>query len=102
MPDSELDNLRGERLRRVPGRVSPVRVALLFGSAAIALALFATSYLGSERWDEMAVSDPGGLDPMTTGSVRTANRYIIRKSVLQDSPDAVCIIRPNGTSSGDC
>ncbi len=36
-----------------------------------------------------------------TGSIG-ANTYTVRRSVLQRSPDAVCIIRTDGGRSGDC
>ena len=48
---------------------------------------------------------PAGLDEMTTGSIgRTGYRgeYTIRKSVLQSSPQTVCVIRDNGVRIGDC
>lgn len=91
------------RVDRVPS-VSPVRVALLFGSAAIALGLMATSYLDRGRFGPSG-AEPLGLDAMTTGSIGSAatpGSYIIRRSVLQSSRDAVCIIRSDGTRSGDC
>lgn len=91
------------RVDRMPS-VSPVRVALLFGSAAIALGLMATSYLDRGRFDVTGV-EPLGLDTMATGSIRSTGApgsYVIRRSVLQNSRDAVCIIRSDGTRTGDC
>ncbi len=101
--EEDWERIRGNRGdRTVPG-ISPVRVALLFGTAAIALALFATSYLADDGKRFYAEGGrPGELDMMSTGSVSPARTYIVRKSVLQASPDAVCIIRPDGTSQGDC
>jgi hypothetical protein len=82
-----------------------VRVALLFGSAAVALALIFTPML-EDRTRKMTYSAyPAGVDMMATGSIgQRANpgAYTIRRSVLQPSPNAVCIIRDNGMRTGDC
>jgi hypothetical protein len=84
-----------------------LRVALLFGSVAIALALILTPMLDGS--DDSYVAQSGysdGLDFTSTGSVNRPSRYrgeyTIRRSVLQTSPDSVCVIRDNGTKSGDC
>jgi uncharacterized protein Veg len=40
---------------------------------------------------------------MTTGSISQNNgekRYIVRRSLLQETPGAVCIINSDGSSSG--
>jgi hypothetical protein len=75
-----------------------LRIALLFGSAAVALALIAVPLLEGRVSDRPA----GGVDLMSTGSIGTGETYTIRRSVLQSSPDAVCVIRSDGTRSGDC
>lgn len=95
------------RLDRATPAISPVRIALLFSSAAIAFALVAVSYFGDQRRvdrAELALADgaPQGVDMMATGSVRQARTYIVRKSILQGKPSAVCIISADGTRSGDC
>ena len=103
MHDEDWERLRGGRSDRSPPRISPVRVALLFGTAAIAFALFATSYLANDGrvlYAETARSL--GLDDMTTGSISSGTTYTIRRSVLQSSPEAVCIIEDNGRRVGDC
>lgn len=86
--------------------VGTLRIALLFGSAAIALALFLTPMLDSSSDEDglyVAQSFPNaGIDRSTTGSVSQGRVYTIRRSVLQASPDDVCIIRANGTRSGQC
>lgn len=81
-----------------------LRVSLLFGSAVIALALIATPYLERESRLRTAGAERGlQLDRMSTGSVGAAGEtYTMRRSVLQASPRAVCIIRDNGSRSGDC
>ena len=80
-----------------------VRVALLFGSAAVALALILTPLIESQT-ERIAYSPPAGVDMMATGATgpRGAGSYTIRRSVLQSSANAVCIIRQNGVRTGDC
>ncbi|HEV7254169.1 MAG TPA: hypothetical protein VGN97_13880 [Mesorhizobium sp.] len=102
---SEWDVLEQGRAPRAGlPRVSAIRVALLFGSAAVALALIATPML--DRNARVRVSDAGlasGLDMMSTGATRRpASNYVIRRSVLQPSPSAICVIHANGVRSGDC
>ena len=80
-----------------------LRLALLFGSAAVAFALIAAPI--AERRTQAAFALAGGIDQMATGSVERAPRgssYTIRRSVLQETPQAVCIIRQNGTRTGSC
>ena len=81
-----------------------IRISLLFGSAAIALALIATPMLekigGSEK--PLAVRASLGVDPISTGAIGNGGAYTIRRSVLQASPTSTCVIRQNGTRSGDC
>jgi len=75
-----------------------LRVALLFGLMGIALALIFVPF--AERKAESLVAS--GLDMTTTGSIRPGDTYTVRRSVLQPSPDAVCIIRSDGSRSGEC
>ena len=81
------------------GRI--LRVTLLFGSAAIAIGLVATSVLDNRLGGRLAQNDYG-IDRTTTGSIGYKGTYVMRRSVLQSSPDAVCILRDNGTRSGAC
>ncbi len=81
-----------------------LRVTLLFGSAAVALALILTP-LAESQVEKMAYSSYSNmLDPMPTGTVgqRSTGSYTVRRSVLQPSPSSVCIIRNNGMRTGDC
>lgn len=80
-----------------------LRVALLFGSAAVALTLILTP-IAQNRTHEMAMrsSAPRGLDHMSTGSVSRTGTYTIRRSVLQDSPARPCIIRGRAPRGGVC
>jgi hypothetical protein len=84
-------------------RTGALRVALLFGSAVIALALILVPILNNRSNDVVTQSlFPNGVDTMATGSIRNSQAYTVRKSVLQPAPDAVCIIHPDGTKKGDC
>ncbi len=95
-----------------PHRVSPLaeagmsalRLALLFGSGAIALALVVTPMVDrSTRGPVTNTAFADGLDMTATGSIRKGGeRYTIRRSVLQSSMDAVCVIHQDGSTDGDC
>jgi hypothetical protein len=83
-----------------------IRVTLLFGSAAIALAMILTPIANQQ----VARSTFGhsSLDPVATGSTRNAGdplavsrSYTIRRSVLQDQ-GGLCIINANGMRTGSC
>jgi hypothetical protein len=81
-----------------------LRVTLLFGSAAVGLALILTP-LAESQVERMAYSSYSSrLDTMATGTVgpRASGSYTVRRSVLQPSPSSVCIIRSNGARTGDC
>lgn len=81
-----------------------LRVALLFGSAAIALALIVVPIVdrGSSALGVQTAFGASGIDTMETGSIGPGHQYTIRRSVLQGSPSAICIINDNGTRAGDC
>ena len=91
-----------------PG-IGVLRLALLFGTAVIAFALILTPMLAQTGSARVALN-PGDFDLITTGSIapRTgpsqgvARAYTIRRSVLQDSPGALCIIQQSGEKTGDC
>jgi hypothetical protein len=77
-----------------------LRLALLFGAGAVTLALLVAPLADRSRQEFARNGD--NLDRMSTGSISGRGNYTIRKSVLQTSPNSVCIIRPNGSRSGDC
>lgn len=77
-----------------------LRIALLFGSAAVALALVIAPI--ADTYSRPQFAETAGLDFTSTGSVGPRGSYTIRKSVLQDMPGALCIIRQNGQRVGDC
>ena len=101
--DGEWDSMRSDRNWRVDqAGMGMLRIALLFGSAMVALALLLAPVLDQNRY---ALSDgtAAGLDLISTGSVKTTGaQYTIRRSVLQQSPTSICVIRTNGTRSGEC
>jgi hypothetical protein len=80
-----------------------LNMALLFGTAAIALTLIVTPMLAPSKEDRMQASTMD-YDNITTGSVPTGDgktkRYTIRRSVLQQNPGDVCIIDENGRKNG--
>lgn len=79
--------------------IGALRLALLFGSAVIALALIAVPMLAGR--DHSIRGGPVGLDMMTTASIGS-DSYTVRRSVLHPAPEAVCIIRSDGRRSGEC
>lgn len=79
-----------------------LRFALLFGFVAVAIAMLAVPLLQNGVRQTSLAGQAAGLDTISTGSVRNGDRYVIRRSVLQPSPDAVCIIREGGARSGSC
>jgi len=101
--EKDWDSIRPERsFRAGEAGMGVLRIALLFGSAAVALALLATPLLDRSSRQEFARNAlPPGLDMTATGSIGRSV-YTIRRSVLQPSPDSVCIIGTNGRRSGDC
>jgi len=84
----------------LPARGGALGVALLFGFAATALALIlapvADNLLGSRS------ARLERIDRTVTGSIGGERIYTIRRSVLQPSPESVCIIRLDGARSGQC
>lgn len=101
--EKDWESIRPERsFRAADAGMGLLRITLLFGSAAIAFALLATPLLDRETRSEFASNGfPAGLDMTSTGSIGRSV-YTVRRSVLQASPDAVCIISANGRRSGDC
>jgi len=81
-----------------------IRISLLFGSAAVALALIAAPMLEKIGGSENAALARAslGVDTMSTGAIANGRAYTVRRSVLQPSPNSTCIIRQNGTRIGDC
>ena len=84
-----------------------IRLALLFGSAAIALTVILTPM--AERQIVRSAEMQSGIDQIATGSTKSANRslpttrnFVIRRSVLQTGKDDFCIIGSDGVRTGTC
>jgi hypothetical protein len=77
-----------------------IRIALLFGSVAVAIALLLTPMLDQET--RVARISTLGVDNTVTGSVPVEGIYTLHRSVLQNSPNAVCVIHFDGARTGDC
>jgi hypothetical protein len=101
--ENEWDVVRSNRGWSGGAGMGILRITLLFGSAAVALALIVAPIAESQTRSYVARGGtPAGLDEMTTGSTGYRGEYTIRKSVLQSSPQTVCVIRDNGVRIGDC
>jgi hypothetical protein len=88
-----------------PRRFGAVRVALLFGTAAIAVAAILTPIVADRSTSARVAWAPDQFDTITTGSIPSHSKtkvYTVRKSILQDDPGALCIIRSDGRKTGDC
>ncbi|QRI62764.1 hypothetical protein JQ506_18290 [Shinella sp. PSBB067] len=84
-------------------RTGALNLALLFGTAVIALALVLTPVLSAKTDKRMMANVPDELDMISTGSVpptEGGKRYTVRRSVLQEMPGAVCIVDGSGAGSG--
>jgi hypothetical protein len=102
--DKDWDAIRPDRSYRAAyAGMGILRITLLFGSAAVALALIATPFLDSQTRSQFVRDGfASGLDTMSTGSIGHRDAYTLRKSVLQPLPTSICVIRDNGKRSGDC
>ncbi|HEX2147767.1 MAG TPA: hypothetical protein VHG11_08975 [Pseudorhizobium sp.] len=85
-------------MARRSGRTGALNIALLFGTAAIALSLIVTPMVAEQRDTRDLAHVQEEFDRITTGSISSAERgakhYTIRRSVLQQTPGSVCIIQP--------
>ena len=83
-------------------RTGALNLALLFGTAVIALALVLTPVLSAKTDKRMIANVPDEFDMISTGSIPSegGKRYTVRRSVLQEMPGAVCIIDGNGQGNG--
>ena len=102
--DKDWDSIRPDRnYRAADAGMGILRITLLFGSAAVALALIATAFLDNQTRSQFVRDNlAGGLDTGSTGSIGHRDTYTLRRSVLQPMPSSVCVIRNDGTRSGEC
>ncbi len=103
--EAEWEKVRVQRDSRIAVVQSgAVRIALLFGSVAIAFALLLAPVL--EKQERLAgIGTPLGVDRVTTGSINPLDSngiYTLHRSVLQKTPRSVCVIHLNGVRTGDC
>jgi hypothetical protein len=80
-----------------------IRIALLFGSAAVAFTLVLAPII--DRGAGSLYAKRGSstkLDGTATGSILKPRGYIVRRSILQGAPASVCIIDEKGLQSGKC
>jgi hypothetical protein len=100
--DDEWDYVQGNKDDVLePAKSGALRISLLFGSIAIAFALFLVP-LANRGSAEIARASAPQIDPISTAATAQANEYTIRKSVLQSKGSLGCIIRNDGTSVGEC
>jgi hypothetical protein len=86
------------------GMTGALNAALLFGTAAIALSLIITPMLSDREDGRHLAHVQEEFDRITTGSIpseKSAKHYTIRRSVLQETPGSVCIVRGYG-ADGNC
>ncbi|RUU13014.1 hypothetical protein EOD23_05705 [Mesorhizobium sp. USDA-HM6] len=102
--ERDWDSIRPDRtFRAADAGMGILRIALLFGSAAVALALIATPFLDSQTRSQSASGGlAGGLDMISTSSIGHRSTYTLRRSVLQPLPSSICVIRNDGSRYGDC
>jgi len=84
-------------------RTGALNIALLFGTAVVALTLILTPMLADKSKSSVFASAPSEFDTMMTGSIpKTENgkRYTIRRSVLQETPGSVCVVQGYGSGVG--
>lgn len=91
------------------GRTGALNIALLFGTAAIALSLIVTPMLASRNDERRLMLAQQDFDQLTTGSINSGStvksgqkgskHYTIRRSVLQETPGAVCVVQGYGANS---
>ncbi|MGA1802090.1 hypothetical protein [Rhizobium sp. HT1-10] len=82
-------------------KTGALNIALLFGTAAVALSLILTPMLSDKSKSSVLASAPE-FDDITTGSIpkgENGKRYTIRRSVLQQEPGSVCVVQGYGSDS---
>ena len=103
-----------ERNSNKSRRTGALNIALLFGTAAIALTLILTPMLASRKGTAMNIATITAADPyddIKTGSIRptgpvakpeteNGKRYVIRRSVLQTNPADYCVVHGYQSAPG--
>ncbi len=101
--DKEWDLIRPER-QSSASRASAgiLRFTLLFGLGAVALALILTPLIDRKMRPQIGQMRFDGIDYTATGSIGRNNSYTLRRSVLQETPRTICVIRANEPRGGRC
>jgi hypothetical protein len=84
-------------------KTGALNIALLFGTAVVALTLILTPMLADKSKSSVFASVPSEVDSITTGSIPktdSGKRYTIRRSVLQETPGSVCVVQGYGNGVG--
>lgn len=84
---------------------SALRISLLFGGLVIALGLVVVPLLDQGSQSGLFAGNPNrNIDPITTATIggQRTETYVIRRSVLQPTPNAKCILKQDGTATGEC
>ena len=84
-------------------KTGALNLALLFGTAAVALTLILTPILASKQDSRSLALIADDFGTITTGSVppkEPGKSYSILRSVLQETPGSVCIVE--GYGNGGC
>ena len=92
-----------ERTSSKSGKTGVLNLALLFGTAVIALTLVLTPMVAGNSDRKRLALAPGDVDSITTGSIHrddTGKRYTIRRSILQETPGSVCFVDGYGAGDG--
>lgn len=92
----------GAANRQQNGRLSAVRLALLFGMATIALALVVPPMINISSGNSLLTPGKYGIDYTTTATASRKKEYTMQRSILLPSMSSVCIIQKDGRRSGDC
>jgi hypothetical protein len=80
-----------------------IRIALLFGSAAVAFTMILAPIIDRGSGNLFAKRGMSSkLDSAATGSIVQSRGYTVRRSILSKAPASVCIIDQNGRQSGKC
>ncbi len=80
-----------------------LRISLLFGTAAVALAIILVPIVNRVTGDNDSIYASGrNVDPFITGSTKATKAYSVRRSVLQDDVTQPCVIYADGRQTGGC
>lgn len=102
--DWDLDTEQERRSTIGTAGFGALRITLLFGSAAVALAIILVPLINRATGDDSAFQARSrNVDTIITGSTsKGTNEYSVRRSILQDDVTQPCVIYADGRQTGDC